>query len=83
MIILFLYEKIFKGRDYQKCYDFKNGYSASVVRNQLSYGSSENLFEVAVLKGNEFCYDSPITNDVVGWCTAKDVRELLSQIKRL
>jgi hypothetical protein len=49
----------------------------------MSYGSSENLFEVAVLKDNEFCYDSPITDDVVGWCTAKDVRELLSQIKRL
>ena len=83
MIILFLYEKIFKGRNYQKCYDFKNGYSASVVRNQLSYGNRENLFEVAILKDGELCYDSPITNDVVGYCTARDVRKLLSQIKRL
>ena len=47
---------------------FDNGYGASVVRGQYTYGGSQGLYELAVVKGtkesSELCYDTPITEDV-------------------
>ena len=44
---------------------YPNGYGISVINNDFSYGT-----ELAVLKGTadsyEICYDTPITDDVVG-----------------
>ena len=66
---------------------FDNGYGISVVRIAGTYGWEQGLFEVAVLKqrGNqwEICYDTPITNDVVGHCTPEKVTMLLSMIENL
>ena len=67
-------------------YVFPNGYGASVIDS--GYGSDQGLFEVAVLKkvtDNDYklCYDTPITDDVIGWLTNEQVIELLEQIKEL
>lgn len=69
--------------DFQKIYRFDNGYGASVVRNDLSYGNKQGLFELAVLKGNDICYDTHITNDVVGWLEWPSVEKILEDIKNL
>jgi hypothetical protein len=64
-------------------YLFENGFGASVVRHDFSYGGREGLFELAVLNNGEICYDSGITEDVLGYLTSEDVDKYLKQIKNL
>ena len=70
--------------NYHKVFTFDNGYGASVVCNNMSYGSQDGLFEVAVLdKNGDIAYDTPITSDVVGYCSFANVADILNQIKEL
>lgn len=70
--------------NYKNVYKFQNGYSASVVCNPTTYGYSMGLFEVAVLdKDGRLCYDTPITSDVEGYLTFRDVAEILRDISKL
>lgn len=69
--------------NYHKVYKFDNGYGASVVCNSGSYGVQDGLFEVAILKGDDICYDTPITSDVVGWLDFAGVTDILNKIKAL
>lgn len=62
---------------------FENGYGASIIRSTFSYGGSEGLYELAVLKGEEICYDTPITSDVLGYLSEEDVIEVLTLIEEL
>lgn len=70
-------------------FKFDNGYGASVVKHDFSYGHEEDLWELAVLKftgnGDEahLTYDTPITQDVEPCLTDEEVRNLLGQIKEL
>jgi len=71
----------------QYIHRFDNGYGASVVRNQYSYGGSSGLYELAVIKfdGDEWdlVYDTPITDDVLGWLEDEKVSLLLTTISEL
>lgn len=70
--------------DYQKIYKFGNGYGASVVCNSMSYGRDKGLFEVAVLDlAGDIVYDTPVTNDVVGFLDFAGVADILQQIQNL
>ncbi len=62
---------------------FDNGYEVSVMSKQGSYGWEAGLFEVAILHNKELVYDTPITNDVLGWRTFKEVADLIEQVKAL
>lgn len=69
-------------------FQFDNGYGASVVKHRFSYGSMEDLWELAVTKrgasGDWYLYyDTPITDDVLGYLTEERVRDILRQIKEL
>ena len=64
-------------------FKFKNGYGASVIKSLYSRGGPEGFYELAVLKNGEIIYNTPITNDVVGWLDKNDVAELLKQIEEL
>ena len=68
-------------------YFFPNGYGVSVVQFPGSYGAEEGLYEVAILKGLEedweICYDTPITDDVIGYQSVEDIDNLLSQVESL
>jgi len=59
---------------------FDNGYGISVVRFNGSYGYEQGLYESAVLKGTEedwhICYDSVITDDVLGYQTEEEVENI-------
>jgi hypothetical protein len=73
-----------KRNQYQKTYTFDNGYGASVICNQSSYGNTDGLFELAVLdKNGDICYDTPITSDVIGYMTHDHVARVLKDIESL
>ena len=68
----------------QRIYKFDNGYGASVVRHEFSYGGSRGAWEVAVLDADgELTYDTPITNDVIGWLDEDGVESYLEKIENL
>ncbi len=75
----------------QRLYQFPNGYGASVVCHQDSYGGTEGLWEIAVIKyangdpitGGHIDYTTPITDDVLGHLTEDEVDQALAQIEAL
>lgn len=69
--------------NYHKEYKFDNGYGASVICNSGSYGVQDGLFEVAIMKNDDICYDTDISNDVVGWLDFAGVADILNKIKAL
>jgi hypothetical protein len=69
----------------QVIYRFKNNYGASVVSNKISHG-----LELAVLKFSgphitdyNVCYETPVTNNVIGHLTPESLEEILNRISEL
>jgi hypothetical protein len=62
---------------------FENGYGASVVKGPHTYGGTNGLYELAVLYDDKICYDTDITNDVLGFLCEAEVTALLMKIKSL
>ena len=79
-------------RGVQKVYRFANGYGASVVKGEHTYGGSDNLWELAVIKYKsndsddldyELCYKTPITEDVCGHMSDEEVEATINRIREL
>lgn len=63
-------------------FKFPNGYGASVIDD--GYGARQGLYELAVLDlDGHLTYDTPITDDVLGFLTEAEVAEALSAIAAL
>lgn len=62
---------------------FPNGYSASIVSHENSYGGKDGLFEIAVIYNNKITYDTPVTSDVLGYLTFQGVASALEKIAAL
>lgn len=68
---------------------FDNHYGVSVVRGPYSYGGRDGLYELAVMhmapgdENSELVYDTPITNDVIGYLTPEEVTDLMKQVSEL
>ena len=62
---------------------FDNGYEVSVVNSPYTYGGDMGLYELAIFKDGEICYDTPITDDVIGYLKPEDVTELIQKIQKL
>ena len=63
---------------------FDNGYGVSVVSHSYSYGGRDGLFEIAVLdKDGELTYDTPVTNDVIGYLTEEEVSGVMKEVQSL
>jgi hypothetical protein len=67
----------------QVVHEFPNGYGASVIRHDFSYGGKDGLWEMAVLKEGDLCYNTHITNDVIGYLSDADVKSTLKEIEQL
>ena len=68
----------------QRIYRFENSrYGASVVCHKASYSSKGGKWELAVLYDDELCYDTPITDDVIGHLNDDDVQKILAKIANL
>ena len=64
--------------------EFPNGWGASIIQNDVSYGGKSGLFEIAVLDSKgDINSQTDITDDVCGWCDEKDVDRILSAISKL
>lgn len=63
---------------------FDNGYGISVVRHRYSYGGPSGLYEIAVLgEDGDITYNTPITSDVIGYLTPKEVTEIMVKVQEL
>lgn len=62
---------------------FPNGYGASIITGEHAYSSEDAPYELAVLHNNEITYDTPLTDDVLGYLTEDEVNEYLLKIEAL
>lgn len=71
----------------QAIHFFENSYGVSVVKFPGSYGYEQDLYEVAVLKGTpddyELCYDTPVTDDVLGHRDEQDIENIMEEVQAL
>ena len=63
--------------------EFPNGYGASLIWD--GYGSNEGLVEIAICRGmfGTLLYNTPITDDVIGWLDWDGVLGVLTEIRSL
>lgn len=70
-----------------ECYRFSvpghGDMEVSVIRSSMTYGGSEGLFELAMLRNDRCVYDTPITDDVRGWLEVEDVLDILEDVQRI
>ena len=63
---------------------FENGLGVSVVSHTYSYGGKDGLFEIAVLdEDGDLTYNTPVTNDVIGYLNPDEVTEIMEQVQKL
>ncbi len=76
----------------QNVFRFENGFGASVVKHEFSYGHESGLWELGVIKFStnnddaddwSLIYDTGITTDVMGHLDDDQVDKLLDRIKAL
>lgn len=68
--------------------NFPNEYGASLIKHPGSYGFDADLWELAVRKKSKdgswyLCYDTPITDDVIGYLAVNEAIDLCKQIRDL
>lgn len=66
---------------------FANGYGVSVLIGGSAYGDGSTPYELAVLSGNtkkwDLRYDTPITDDVLGYLTPEEVTKYMIEVQKL
>lgn len=66
---------------------FENKFGVSVIKSSQSYGGMENLYELAILVGDdsnyELCYDTEITDDVIGYLTEEKITDYMALAQKL
>lgn len=55
----------------------------SVIRSSITYGGDEGLYELAMTRNGRCIYDTPITNDVIGWLDEEGVLEILLKVENI
>lgn len=71
------------GLGVQACEEFPNGYGVSVVQSKYTYGGDRGLYEMAVTLDGKLCYDTPVTNDVLGFLSKAAVTKHLREVQEL
>jgi hypothetical protein len=63
---------------------FENGYGASVVKTDYTYGGDKGLYELAVLDSDgNLTYATSVTDDVIGYLRPEDVTDVMTKIQQL
>lgn len=67
--------------------EFDNGYAVSVIRNSMSYGHEQGLFEIALFNPNgQMTSAEGITDDgdtVRGWLSYEEVLDIFEKVSKL
>ena len=66
--------------------NFDNGYSTSVIKNNISYGGKQGLYEIGVFYEEVLVEVPGITEEgdsVRGWLEFEEVIELINKIEKL
>tara|TARA_A100001388_G_scaffold213855_1_gene164312 strand:+ start:199 stop:441 length:243 start_codon:yes stop_codon:yes gene_type:complete len=66
-------KRVIRPNDEVVRYYCENGWGLSVACHEHSYGGSEGLYEIALLKGDKLFYDDHEWTDVRGWLTKSEV----------
>tara|TARA_R110002167_G_scaffold136210_1_gene322838 strand:+ start:351 stop:650 length:300 start_codon:yes stop_codon:yes gene_type:complete len=82
---LLTFEKIKHQDGIQAIAEFPNGFGASVIKSDTSFGGKSGLFELAVLDNENGNINSTtdITDDVIGWQDEDDIDRVLTAISKL
>lgn len=77
---------------FQATMEFENGYGVSVVcgeyrystpRTNLYAASMYEAYEVAILKNGSLCYDTSITDDVIGYVSPEEISKIMGLVQNL
>lgn len=64
----------------QAFHQFPNGYGVSVIDGDYDF-CDNGTYEVAIMKDGELCYDTPLTDDVLGYQTPGEIDEILKEVE--
>ena len=78
-----LHPNVFMGFNTKATMHFDNGYGVSVITGDQAYSDSEHKYELAVLKGDEICYSTDITDDVLGHLDEDGVTAAMIKVQAL
>ena len=62
---------------------FENGYGISVLFGSPAYSNGIDTYEVAVLKDGSLCFNTEITDDVIGEIEKEEVTNIMIKIQQL
>lgn len=77
------YSKIYEQIGKQAIMNFENGYGVSVLLGDMFYSNGIDTYELAVLKNGHLCYDTPITDDVLGHKSKEQISEIMRLVQEL
>lgn len=63
--------------------EFPNGYGIDITKHNGTYGREEDKWEIAVMKDGDCCYDTHITDDVIGWLTDAEALHYAIEVMKL
>lgn len=65
----------------QAIMSFDNGYGISVIHGNSSFHCDDKTYEVAILKDGSLCYDTPLTDDVLGYQTKCNITKIMKELQ--
>jgi len=63
--------------------NFDNDYGVSVITGSMFYTDEGHPYEIAIMYNDTLCYTTPITDDVIGHQTDKDITKVMRQVQLL
>ena len=63
--------------------EFENGYGVSVIFGEQFYSNGIDTYEVGILKDGYLCYDTHLTDDVLGYQDEDEVTEIMRKVQEL
>ena len=75
--------KSFSSNSKHAAMNFKNGYGVSVIFGEQFYSNGIDTCEIGILKDANLCYDTYITDDVLGYQDEEGVTEIMRKVQEL
>ena len=63
--------------------EFENGYGVSVIFGDQFCSNGIDTYEVAIIKDNHVCFDTPLTDNVLAYQNEDEVTEIMRKVQEL